>query len=112
MVRKKLPDEKDYFNIYMARAAGTPEPIIRGVLLFFQSIFDEAKTNELVTELSQQEIYTLAHTEKLLKENHNVSDEIVRQIQQLMQRKFKEAIEAKEKTQEKLDFIRSIKKKH
>ncbi|NHJ06319.1 MAG: hypothetical protein EAX90_15945, partial [Candidatus Heimdallarchaeota archaeon] len=74
-----MPNEKDYFNIYMSQASGTPEPIIRGVLLFFQSIFDEAKTNELVTELSQQDIYTLDHTEKLLKEKHNVSEEIIRQ---------------------------------
>ncbi|MFW9923765.1 MAG: hypothetical protein ACFFDW_10820 [Candidatus Thorarchaeota archaeon] len=104
--------ENDYFLEYMNEAEGTPEPIIKGVLLFFQSTFGEQQIEEMVTVLSNQDEYTLKHTEKVLKAKYNVGEEIIRQITQLMQKKFKDAIEAKEKTQEKLAFIRSIKKKH
>ena len=96
----------------MHQADGTPEPIFKGVLLFFQSKFGEDMINEMTSVLSQQEIYTLDNTELVLKKQYNVDTETIRQIQQLMQRKFKEAIDAKAKTKEKLDFIRSIKKKH
>ncbi|MHA1124564.1 MAG: hypothetical protein ACTSO7_08090 [Candidatus Heimdallarchaeota archaeon] len=106
-----MSEDPDYFNKYMQTALGTPEPIIKGVLLFFQSRFTAAKMDELMSEISQQEKYTLDNTVTIL-HSYGVDDEIQRQIIALMNKKFKEAIEKKELTAKKLDFIRSVKKKH
>ncbi len=107
-----MSEEKDYFKEYMATVEGTAEPVVKGVLLFFLSKFGEKQVDEMTTVIAQQKICTIEETEKLLKTNYSVDDETTRQILQLMQRKFKEAISAKESTSEKLAFIRSIKKKH
>lgn len=107
-----MSEKQDYFKGYMDIVTGTPEPVVKGVLLFFLSKFGEEKVNEMTTVLSQQEVYTLESTEALLKNRFKVDDETTRQILQLIQKKFKEAISAKESTSEKLAFIRSIKKKH
>ncbi|MHA1441348.1 MAG: hypothetical protein ACTSPK_05685, partial [Candidatus Heimdallarchaeota archaeon] len=80
-------------------------------LLFFQSRFTAEKMAELVTEIAQQEQCTLENTITIL-HSHEVDDEIQRQIIALMNKKFKEAIEKKELTSKKLEFIRSVKKKH
>ncbi|MHA1187504.1 MAG: hypothetical protein ACTSSK_11635, partial [Candidatus Heimdallarchaeota archaeon] len=80
-------------------------------LLFFQSRFTAEKMAELVTEIAQQEQCTLENTITIL-HSHSVDDEIQRQIIALMNKKFKEAIEKKELTSKKLEFIRSVKKKH
>lgn len=103
--------ETDYFHNYMKTATGTPEPIIRGVLLFFKSTFTNEMLDTLEKQISQQEAYSLESTEKILN-NHDVEKETTRQILQLMNKKFKEAIEKKAITSQKLDFIRSVKKKH
>jgi hypothetical protein len=95
----------------MQKAQGTPEPIVKGVLLFFQSRFSAEKMDTLMTEISQQDHYSLENTVTIL-HSHGVDDEIQRQIIALMNKKFKEAIEKKELTAKKLDFIRSVKKKH
>lgn len=107
-----MSDEQDYFKGYMEIVEGTPEPVVKGVLLFFLSKFGEKKVEEMTTALAQQEVYTLESTEAMLKNRFEVDDETTRQILQLIQRKFKEAISAKQSTSEKLAFIRSIKKKH
>lgn len=106
-----MSEDQDYFNVYMKTAQGTPEPIIKGVLLFFQSRFTAEKMDELMTEISNQDHYSLENTVAIL-HTYNVEDEIQRQIIALMNKKFKEAIEKKELTAKKLDFIRSVKKKH
>jgi hypothetical protein len=95
----------------MKTATGTPEPIIKGVLLFFQSRFTAEKMDQIMTDISQQPNYSLKNTSEIL-HSHSVDDEIQRQIIALMNKKFKEAIEKKELTSKKLDFIRSVKKKH
>jgi len=104
--------EQDYFKEYMNVVEGTAEPVVKGVLLFFLTKFGEEQVEEMTSVIAQQNDCTLPNTEKLLKSKYNVDDETIRQILQLMQRKFKEAISAKEATSEKLAFIRSIKKKH
>jgi len=106
-----MSEDQDYFNAYMRTVLGTPEPIVKGVLLFFQSRFTAEKMAELVTEIAQQEHCSLENTITIL-HSHSVDDEIQRQIIALMNKKFKEAIEKKEATAKKLDFIRSVKKKH
>ncbi len=107
-----MSEEKDYFKAYMKLVEGTPEPVVKGVLLFFLSKFGEKQVNEMTSAIAQQPICTLVSTEELLKTDYSVDEETIRQILQLMQRKFKEAISAKESTSEKLAFIRAIKKKH
>ncbi len=107
-----MSEEQDYLDEYMKIVEGTPEPVVKGVLLFFLSKFGEKQVDEMTSEISQQEVITLESTAELLKTKYAVDAETIRQILQLMQRKFKEAISAKESTSEKLAFIRSIKKKH
>ena len=106
-----MSEERDYFNEYMQTVHGTPEPIVRGILLFFQSRFTAEKMDLLVTEIAQQVHCTLENTIAIL-HSHEVDDEIQRQIMALLNKKFKEAIEKKELTAKKLDFIRQVKKKH
>jgi hypothetical protein len=106
-----MATENDYFRDYMQTAAGEPTLIVRGVLLFFKSTFSNEKLEKLEHDISYQENYTLESTQKVL-DSHKVEDEIARQIIMLLNKKFKEAIEKKEMTSKKLDFIRSIKKKH
>jgi hypothetical protein len=107
-----MSEESDYFNLYMQTVSGTPEPIIRGVLLFFKSVFSNEELANMEREISQQDAYSLSSTSKILRGNYGVEQEIVRQILQLMNKKFKEAIEKQEITSRKLDFIRNVKKKH
>ena len=107
-----MSEEQDYFKEYMKIVEGTAEPVVKGVLLFFLTKFGEELVDEMTTVIAQQPDCTLPKTEKLLKSRYDVDDETCRQILQLMQRKFKEAISAKQATSEKLAFIRSIKKKH
>ena len=106
-----MATENDYFQEYMKTAAGEPTLIVRGVLLFFRSTFSNEEMEKLEHEISYQENYSLLSTQKVL-DNNKVEDEIGRQILQLLNKKFKEAIEKKAMTNKKLDFIRSIKKKH
>ncbi len=103
--------ENDYFHDFMNTVTGTPEPIIRGVLLFFKSTFTNEMLETLERQISHQEAYSLDSTQKIL-DKHDVEAETSRQILQLMNKKFKEAIEKKAITSKKLDFIRSVKKKH
>ncbi|NHJ83888.1 MAG: hypothetical protein FK734_00415 [Asgard group archaeon] len=106
-----MSEQADYFSKYMEKAAGTPEPIVRGVLLFFKSTFTNEQLEYFEKSISNLDVYSLANTQKFLKAN-DVGDEISRQIIQLLNKKFKEAIEKKAITEKKLDFIRSVKKKH
>jgi hypothetical protein len=106
-----MATENDYFQEYMKTAAGEPTLIVRGVLLFFKSTFTNEEMEQLENDISYQENYSLVNTQKVL-DSHSVEDEISRQIIQLLNKKFKEAIEKKAMTSKKLDFIRSIKKKH
>ncbi|NHK31917.1 MAG: hypothetical protein FK730_11235 [Asgard group archaeon] len=106
-----MTTENDYFQKYMKTAAGEPTLIVRGVLLFFKSTFTNEEMEILENDISYQEEFSLANTQKVLN-NHSVEEEISRQILQLLNKKFKEAIEKKAMTSKKLDFIRSIKKKH
>jgi len=103
--------ETDYYKMYMKEATGEPVLIIRGVLLFFKSSFTNEEMSALEHDLTYQDPHTLVNTQETLL-NHNVTDEISRQILALLNKKFKEAVEKKEMTTKKLDFIRSIKKKH
>ena len=103
--------DNDYFNEYMQTAQGLPIPIVRGVLIFFKSTFSNEELETLEREISQLEDATLENTQKILK-TYNVGEEITRQILVLLNKKFKEAIEKKAITSQKLDFIRSVKKKH
>jgi len=107
-----MSEEQDYFNKYMQQVSGTPEPIIRGVLLFFKSVFSNEELANMERDISHQESYSLDSTSKILSGTYGVGQETVRQILQLMNKKFKEAIEKKESTSRKLDFIRNVKKKH
>jgi len=109
---KIMTEENDYFHKYMQTVSGTPEPIIRGVLLFFKSVFSNEELANMEREISHQEAYSLDNTQKILSTNYGVGEETIRQILQLMNKKFKEAIEKKEITSRKLDFIRNVKKKH
>lgn len=95
----------------METSAGEPILIVRGVLLFFKSTFSNEKLEELEQDISYQDNFSLENTQKVL-DSHKVEDEIARQIIMLLNKKFKEAIEKKAMTSKKLDFIRSIKKKH
>lgn len=104
-------EDTDYFTKYMEMVEGTPDPIVRGVLLFFKTIFSNEELTKLEKDISNQEEYSLENTEKILDE-YDVADEVHRQIILLLNKKFKEACEKKELTHKKLDFIRSIKKKH
>jgi len=106
-----MATETDYFNEYMKTASGEPTLIVRGVLLFFKSTFSNEELENLEKSISSQPEFTLARTKKILDAN-GVDEEIGRQILALLNKKFKEAIEKKELTTKKLDFIRSIKKKH
>ncbi|MCF2144328.1 MAG: hypothetical protein K9W42_11565 [Candidatus Heimdallarchaeota archaeon] len=106
-----MATETDYFKEYMQTASGEPTLIVRGVLLFFKSLFSNEELDNLEKSISNQKTYTLENTKKILDEN-NVDEETARQIIALLNKKFKEAIEKKELTTKKLDFIRSIKKKH
>ena len=103
--------DDDYFKKYMATASGEPTLIVRGVLLFFKSSFTNEEMSKVETEISNQDSYTLKSTESILDKN-NITDEIARQILALLNKKFKEAIDKKEMTTKKLDFIRSIQRKH
>jgi uncharacterized phage-like protein YoqJ len=103
--------EKDFMAEYMKTAQGTPEPIVQGVLLFFKSRFSNEELDSIRTDISQQKDYSLENTHKIL-EKYDVEDETARQIVVLLNKKFKEAIEKKAMTSKKLDFIRSVKKKH
>ncbi|NPE06673.1 MAG: hypothetical protein GNW80_00185 [Asgard group archaeon] len=107
-----MTEESDYFHLYMNTVSGTPEPIIRGVLLFFKSIFSNEELSSMERDISHQDAYSLVSTQKILSSQYGVGDETIRQILQLMNKKFKEAIEKKEITSRKLDFIRNVKKKH
>ena len=107
-----MTEESDYFHLYMQTVSGTPEPIIRGVLLFFKSVFSNEELAGMEREISHQDAYSLDSTSKILSGNYGVGEETIRQILQLMNKKFKEAIEKKESTSRKLDFIRNVKKKH
>ncbi|MBN1329236.1 MAG: hypothetical protein JXA54_07160 [Candidatus Heimdallarchaeota archaeon] len=106
-----MAEELDYFQEYMNEAAGEPTLIVRGVLLFFKSAFSNEGLDALEQDISYQETYNLKATHEVLL-NHNVPDEISRQILALLNKKFKEALEKKEMTEKKMDFIRTIKKKH
>lgn len=106
-----MATENDYFKQYMQTAVGEPTLIVRGVLLFFKSTFTNEELEQLEHDISYQDNFSLTGTQKVLN-GHNVEDEISRQILQLLNKKFKEAIEKKAMTSKKLDFIRSIKKKH
>ncbi|NHJ48395.1 MAG: hypothetical protein FK733_11480 [Asgard group archaeon] len=106
-----MATENDYFRDYMETSAGEPILIVRGVLLFFKSTFSNEKLEELEQDISYQDNFSLENTQKVL-DSHKVEDEIARQIIMLLNKKFKEAIEKKAMTSKKLDFIRSIKKKH
>jgi hypothetical protein len=106
-----MATENDYFFKYMETAAGEPTLIVRGVLLFFKSTFSNEELEQLENDISYQKKHSLDGTQKVL-DSHKVDEEIARQILQLLNKKFKEAIEKKEMTSKKLDFIRSIKKKH
>ncbi|MHA1121840.1 MAG: hypothetical protein ACTSPC_03425 [Candidatus Heimdallarchaeota archaeon] len=107
-----MSEENDYFHKYMQTVSGTPEPIIRGVLLFFKSVFSNEELSGMERDISHQEAYSLDNTQKILNTKYGVGEETIRQILQLMNKKFKEAIEKKEITSRKLDFIRNVKKKH
>ncbi|MHA1170572.1 MAG: hypothetical protein ACTSUW_03075 [Candidatus Heimdallarchaeota archaeon] len=107
-----MSEENDYFHKYMQTVSGTPEPIIRGVLLFFKSVFSNEELSGMERDISHQEAYSLDNTQKILNTKYGVGEETIRQILQLMNKKFKEAIEKKELTSRKLDFIRNVKKKH
>jgi len=107
-----MSEENDYFHNYMQTVTGTPEPIIRGVLLFFKSVFSNEELAGMERDISHQDAYSLDSTKKILSNQYGVSEETIRQILQLMNKKFKEAIEKKESTSRKLDFIRNVKKKH
>ena len=107
-----MSEENDYFHNYMQTVLGTPEPIIRGVLLFFKSVFSNEELASMERDISHQEAYSLDSTQKILSNKYDVGEETTRQILQLMNKKFKEAIEKKELTSRKLDFIRNVKKKH
>ncbi len=106
-----MAEEVDYFKEYMTEAAGEPTLIVRGVLLFFKSSFSNEDLDALEQDISYQDSYNLETTQEVLL-NHNVPDEISRQILALLNKKFKEALEKKEMTEKKLEFIRTIKKKH
>jgi len=106
-----MATENDYFKKYMQTAAGEPTLIVRGVLLFFKSTFTNEELEQLEHDISYQEHYSLTSTQEVLND-HKVEEEITRRILQLLNKKFKEAIEKKAMTSKKLDFIRSIKKKH
>lgn len=110
---KKLAvaEQEDYMEKYMKTAEGTPDLIVHGVLLFFKSTFENERLEELKQGLSYLPEYTLEAAQQFLKEKE-VPAETTRQILTLLNKKFKEAIEKKKMTSEKLEFIRNVKKKH
>ena len=95
----------------MKTADGTPDLIVHGVLLFFKSTFSNEELDNLRQGLSYLPEYSMSNAEQFLREQ-SVPDEISRQILALLSKKFKEAIDKKAMTAKKLDFIRSVKKKH
>ena len=50
-----MTGEKDYFHEYMKTADGTPELLVRGVLLFFKSSLTNEEIEELQKKISEQE---------------------------------------------------------
>ena len=106
-----MTGEKDYFHEYMKTAEGTPELLVRGVLLFFKSSLTNEDIQELEKKISNQDNYSINGTNKIF-DAHGVPIETGRQITALLNKKFKEAISKREITTKKLDFIRNVKKKH